>query len=221
MADKAITYGASEGFGAHAGFKSKGTNDNTQFARAVAMDDKGDEVVSHLHDEKQEVSTNYECNNNTNAIPAAIGALENSLILTGNNISTSAEGYAQMALTGHNHTKNAHAASPALRTATHGKTVTKAFGCTDFLGGTAGDNASPISSSLNIQCDHADQNDADGDHLVGENHNFRMEAKTTWAGVPTLAAEAGWDVTVESTVDENTGFVKTEVTGIKKLSVAA
>lgn len=220
MADKVITYGASEGFGANTGWESKGTNGNTQSARAVAMDDKGDEVASKLHDEKQEVSTNYECNNDTNAIPADIGALVSSLILTGINISTSAEAFAQMALSGHNHTKNAHAASPALRTATHGKTVTKAFGCTDFLGGTAGDNASPISSSLNIQCDHADQNDADGDHLVGENHNFRMEAKTIWAGVPTVVAEAGWDVTVKSTVDENTGFVKTEVTGIQKLAAA-
>lgn len=35
MADKAITYGASEGFGAFTGWESKGTNDNTQSARAV------------------------------------------------------------------------------------------------------------------------------------------------------------------------------------------
>lgn len=221
MADKAITYGASEGFGAIAGFESKGTNDATSKTRATAHDDKGDEVASTLHDEKQEVSGNYECNSDTNTVPASIGALVNALILTGISINTSSEGYAQLALTGHNHANNAHADSLALRTAVHGIALAKAFGATDFLGGTAGDNASPIAGSVNIQCDHVDQNDADGDHLVGENYNFRVEAKTTWAGVPSVVAEAGWDVTVESGVDENTGFVKTEVTGIKKLAAAA
>lgn len=218
MADKAITYGASEGFGALTGWESKGTNDNTQSTRAVATDSKGDEVASKLHDEKQEVTENLECNNDTNSIPAAVGALVNSLILTEISINTSAEAYAQMTLTGHNHTENAHAASPALRTATHGITLTKAYGATDFLGGTAGDNASPISGSLTIKCDHVDQVDADGDHLVGENFNATMEAKTTWSGVPSVAAVAGWDVTVTSTVDEDTGFVKTEVTGVKKIA---
>lgn len=218
MADTAISYGASEGFGAFTGWESKGTNNATNKTRAVAMDDKGDEVASTLHDEKQEVSGNYECNNDTNTVPSAIGDLVNSLILTGINITTSGEGYAQMSLTGHNHAECAHASSPALRNATHGITVAKAFGCTDFLGGTAGSAASPIDSSVNIQCDHADQNDGDGDHLVGENHNFRMEAKTTWSGVPSVPAAEGWDITVTSTVDENTGFVKTEVTGVKKLT---
>ena len=83
MADKAITYGASEGFGELTGWESKGTNDSTNKTRAVAMDDKGDEVASNLHDEKQDVSGNYECNNDTNTIPSSIGDLVNSLILTG------------------------------------------------------------------------------------------------------------------------------------------
>ena len=45
MADKAITYGASEGFGELTGWESKGTNDTTNKTRAVAMDNKGDEVA--------------------------------------------------------------------------------------------------------------------------------------------------------------------------------
>jgi len=217
MADKAITYGASEGFGAFTGWESKGSNDNVTSKRAVAMDDKGDEVASQLHDEKTDTTENLECNDDTNSIPAAVGALENARILTGIFIQTSAEGYAQMTLTGHNHTDNAHAASPALRTATHGITLASCFGATDFLAGTAGTDASPISGSIDIKCDHVDQVDKDGNHLVGENHNFTMEAKTTWAGVPTTPADTGWDVTVKTTTDENTGFQKTEVTGVKKL----
>ena len=39
-------------------------------------------------------------------------------------------------------------------------------------------------------------------------------------GVPSVVAEAGWDVTVETTTDENTGFQKTTVTGVKSLPMA-
>lgn len=220
MADKTITYGASEGFGAFAGWEAKGTQDSTNKTRAIATSDKGDELASNLHDERREVSSEYECNNDTNSIPASIGALVEGLILLGINITTSGERYARMSLSGHNHANNAHASSPALRTATHGITLAKAFGATDFLGGTAGENASAIEGSINIQMDHNDQNDGDGDHLVGESCNPRMEARTVWSGVPSVAAAAGWDVTVESTEDEDTGFVRTVVTGVQKLSVA-
>lgn len=220
MADKAISYGAIEQpFGEFAGWESKNSNLNVSKTRATATSQYGDEVASELHDEKTEASEDLQCNNDTNSIPEDIGALEGNYILTGININTSEGAFATMSLSGHNHAQNAHAAEPALRNAAHGLTVAKAFGATDFLGGTAGDTASAISGSLNIQCDHNDQNDGDGDHLVGENCNFRVEAKTTWVGVPSVAAEAGWDVTITTTTDENTGFQKTEVSGIKKLDV--
>jgi len=220
MADKVISYGASEGFGAFAGWESHGTEDATNLTRAIATDDKGDEVASDLHDERREVSGNYECNNDTNTIPADIGDLVNSLILTSLNISTAEGRAATMALTGHNHTNNAHADLPALRKAAHAITLAKCFGATDFMGGTAGDNASCIEGSVNITCEHVDQNDGDGDHLVGENYGAKIEARSVWAGVPSVVAEAGWDVTVETTTDENTGFQKTTVTGVKSLPMA-
>jgi len=220
MADKVINYGASEGFGAFAGWESHGTEDTTNKTRAVATDDKGDEVASDLHDERQEVSGDYECNNDTNEIPADIGDLVNSLILTSLNISTAEGRAATMALAGHNHANNAHADTPALRKGTHGITLAKCFGATDFLGGTAGDNASCIEGSVAITCEHADQNDGDGDHLVGENYGAKIEARSVWAGVPSVVADAGWDVTVETDTDENTGFQKTTVTGMKSLAMA-
>ena len=223
MADKIIVFGASEGFGTLVGWESKGTSVPDTKTRAAAMTKMGDEIASHLHDEKIEATENLECNNNTNTIPTKIGDFLNSLyILTQIAITTSLDAYASMTLTGHNHGTNPHAASPALRTSTHGKTLVKCFGATDFLGGTAGDNASPIAGSLTIKIDHADQNDMGGDHLVGENHNPMMEAHTTWAGVPTVPADVlvGWDLTVATTTDERTGFKKTEVTGIKRLTIS-
>lgn len=220
MADKVIAYGASEGFGAFAGWESHGTEDTTSKTRAVATDDKGDEVASHLHDERREVPGNYECNNDTNVIPTDIGDLVNSLILTSLSISTAEGRAATMALVGHNHANNAHAADPALRKATHGIALAKCFGATDFLGGTAGDNASCIEGSVTITCEHADQNDGDGDHLVGENYGAKIEARSVWAGVPSVVAAAGWDVTVQTDTDENTGFQKTTVVGVKSLAMA-
>jgi len=218
MADKAILYGASEGFGAITGWNAKKTTSPETHERKAAHDDKGDEAASKLVGEKTEVSSDYECELDANAIPAAIGALVNSLILTEISIKTSAEA-AQMSLRGHNHGANAHAASPALRTATHEISVTAAFGAIDFLGGTAGSDASVVSGDCTIKCDHHDQDDGNGDHLVGENANAMIECVTTWSGVPTVTAEAGWDITVESTEDEATGFIKTVVTGTKKIEM--
>jgi len=218
MADKAILYGASEGFGALTGWNSKGTKDATQSERVAAHDDKGDEVASKLVGEKSEVQSDYECESDTNTIPAAIGALVNSLILTEISIGTD-KNVAKLSLRGHNHTANAHAASPALRTATHGITVSKCFGAIDFMGGTAGTDAAVISGTCTIKCDHHDQDDGNGDHLVGENCNAMIECVTTWSGVPTVAAVEGWDVTVTSTEDEATGFIKTVVTGTKKVAM--
>jgi hypothetical protein len=220
MADKAIDFGSTEGFGAFTGWKSLGTTKNTTQQRAVAHDDTGEEAASNMHDEKQEVTSKYECNNDTNTIPANLGDLVNALILTSIQLDTSAEGPAQMSLTGHNHTNNAHAASPVLKKAAHAVTIAKAFGVTDFLGDTDGTNDSAISSSITISCDHADQNDGDGDHLVGENHGGKIEAKTTYCGDHTVVA-TGFDLTTpKSEVDENTGFIKKEVTGVKALVLA-
>ena len=219
MADKAITYGASEGFGAVAGWNAKKTSSALAQERKTAHDDKGDEVASKLVGGKTEVSSDYECELDANTIPASIGALVNDLILTEIAITTD-DNAAKMSLRGHNHSANAHAVSPALRTALHAITVAKAFGATDFTGATAGTDSGIVSGGITIKCDHNDQDDGDGNHLAGENCNFIMEAKSTHAGIPSVNAVAGWDITVVSTEDEATGFVKTVVTGIQKLVAA-
>lgn len=220
MGDKVIDYGASEGFGAFAGWESQGTTDSKGQTRAVALDDQGEEAASQLHDEKQEVTSRYVCNNDTNTIPAEIGALVNGLILTSIAIRTSPDGFAEMTLTGHNHTENAHAESPALKKAAHGITLAKAFGVTDFLGDSDGTNDSAISGEVTISCEHADQNDGDGDHLVGENHGGKIDAKTEWCGDHTVVG-TGFDLTINpSETDENTGFLKKSASGVKALVLA-
>lgn len=219
MADKVITYGASEGFGAFAGWESQGNTPVTGKQRGVAHSDKGDILADNLVGEKQEVTSRYECNNDTNVVPDAIGAIVNGLVLTGILFETRPNMPATMTLTGHNHTENAHASSPALRTYTHGITVPKCFGVTDFLGDSDGTNDAAIGSSCNITCEHADQDDGDGDHLVGENYNAQIEAKTTYCGDHTVVA-TGFSTTEHSEPDEATGFIKKEVTGIMNAEMA-
>ena len=216
MADLAITYGASEGFGAIVGWNSHGTTPTTNKPRPTATDDKGDEVAAKLGSGLIEVSGEYECELDANTIPAAIGALLNALILTEINISTDDKA-ARMSLKGHNHEANAHAASPALRTFKHAIVVAAAFGAQDFMNGTAGAAAAIISGTCAIKCDHHDQDDGVPQHIAGENCNGTITCVTTWSGVPSVVAEAGWDVTVKSDPDEATGFIKTIVTGVKKL----
>lgn len=217
MTDIAITFGASEGFGAIAGWEAQNTSKPKTNQRASALGKVGDEKASALFDEKTEVTSTYKCISDTNTIPANIGDIVNSYVLTGISIQTSAEDFATMTLTGHNHTENPHSAQKKVA---HGITLAKCFGCTDFTGDDAGATDSPISSSCDITCEHADQNDFEGNHLAGQNYNAKIEVKTTYAGAHTPVA-TGFDITVDSDTDENTGFVKTEVTGVKTAGVLA
>jgi hypothetical protein len=224
MTDKAVTFGATDGFGTIAGWELQSSSGQLGYDRATALNATGDNEAVQLFNAKTEVSATYKCVSNTNTIPADLGAIVNGYVLTGIDINTTAEDYATMTLTGHNHAANAHASG--LRTCTHGITLAACFGATDFLGGTAGDAgdaAAPQSGSISIKCDHVDENDATGGHFCGENHNAVIEAKTTWLGSPAVTAAKGWDVT--STPDdgntENTGFLKTEVSGVKNMDMTA
>jgi hypothetical protein len=219
MADKTIAFGASAAFGAVTGWEEQNTSDSTANARAVALNSEGEEAAATLHDEKQDVSATYKCVSDTNTIPATIGAIVNALNLTSIAINTVEGDYATMTLAGHNHTENAHEAVPALHQVAHAITLAACFGVTDFTGDSAGTNDSCIASSITISCEHTDQNDGAGDHLVGENHGGKIEIKSTYCGDHTVVA-TGYDVTVTSSTDENTGFIKKEVTAVKKLTLA-
>lgn len=220
MTDKAVTFGAAQAlFGSVAGWAYRSNSKNVQLDRATAHDGINNEVNSNLSNERTEVSASLECQSNTNTVPASLGALLGGYVLTQIQISTqaAANAPAEMSLSGHNHTANAHA---SVKTVAHGIALAKQYGATDFMGGTAGDNASPIRGSVTVQCDHTDEQDEDNDHFAGENQNPRIEAETEWLGVPSVAAAAGWDVTVTTTVDERSGLKKTTVRGAKKLAFA-
>lgn len=219
MAEPTITFGASNGFGSFAGWDLVSDSATQVDDRATTLDADGNEAASTTYNGRIEYTSTYRCNNNTNTVPATIGALENSRVLTQIQIKTSNTDYAEMTLTGHQHDANAHA--DTLHQAAHSITVSAAFGAQDFLGGTAGDNAAVASGEVTIAVEHDDIEGATGGHLIGENYHGTIKATTTWSGVPTTAVGAGWDTTsVESPVS-NTGFAQTVAAAEKGLDLAA
>jgi hypothetical protein len=221
MADATITFGASQVFGDLSGWSEQNTSLNKTSQRASVLGLTGNEVAGKLYDEKTEASASYQANVDGSApsLPANIGALLNSAyILTGISVSTNWNAHVSMDLTGHNHTDNAHAASPALNSVAHSITLTDGFGSTDFLGGTAGDNASVESSTIEITCQHEDKNQGDGKHLVGENYNPMITTTVTWTGEPTSSNDGTWDQVEEITNSTNVAHNQHVYRGIKALA---
>ena len=222
MAEPTITFGCAESFGDLTGWNEQSSSSSVISDRARTLDKDGNQAASTIYNERTEVTTSYEANATASVsiLPASIGDLVNSLIVTGIDVTTSATAFATLSLTGHNHTDNAHTSSPALNKAAHAITDTVGFGAVDFLGGTAGANADIESSTLSISCEHSDVEAKDGKHLVGENYDGKIVATTVWNGVPTTASAAGWDKVSTVTETTNTGHLKTTVTGEKAISLA-
>lgn len=212
-----IAFGSEQPFGALTGWNYTSASVTTDKERATAADEIGNEVASKLYDERTNVTASFVAASiSAPTVPPSIGAVLNSYIVTSIAISTTRDGFATMTLTGHNHAANAHAGTE--KSVAHGIALTSGFGAQDFMEGTAGSNASVRSGSITIECQHADETDNDGDHLVGENYQPMLTAETEWVGVPSTAAAAGWDVTSRPNPTENTGFESTSVSGTKALA---
>jgi hypothetical protein len=220
MADVAVTYGASAIFGAVTGWKYVGGSSDQTHGIAEAHDELGNVAAHSQTDEMLPKSANLECYDDTNTVPASIGAILNSIDLTGITINLNYKDKATMSLTGHNHTANAHA---SLNLAAHGMSVTTAFGANDVLGGTAGDVATVESASINITCEHMDEPDEGGvDHFAGQNFNGKVQVTQTWIGVPTTPYDTAiWTGSATQTVGKNDGLTRTVVNVVKYLTLAA
>jgi hypothetical protein len=221
MAEPTITYGTTTKFGTLTGWVPNGATITKSAERAVSLNGIGNEVASKTHNAGSTFSQEFQAaSSSAPTIPPVLGKLVGDCILTRISITTSGTDFAKMTLTGHQH--DAHAHADTLNQVAHGFTMSSGYGGIDFLGGTAGDNASVESSTLTIQCGHTDTTDASGDHLIGQNHTANASANTTWVGVPTTGIGEGWDeVELGSTTESNTGHVRTTFGGIKSLTLAA
>lgn len=212
-----IAFGSEQPFGTLTGWKYTSASVTVEKQRANAIGEIGNEVASQLYSEQTNVTASFVAAALTApTIPATLGAVVNGYILTSIQVSTDREGFATMTLTGHNHTANAHTTGE--KSVAHGITLTSGFGAQDFMGGTPGSNASVKGGSITIECQHADENDNAGEHLVGENYTPMITAETEWVGVPSAAAESGWDVTSKPNPTSNTAFETYSVSGTKALA---
>ena len=167
------TFGAAGiGFGALTGWGVQSSTATDENKRANALNEAGNEPenASKLFDDTTQVSTTYKALVSTvPTVPATLGAIINGVTLTGIQLSTDAEDFATMTLTGHIHVDGTHG---TVRTVAHGVTLRAGFGASPF--GVTG-NTEVRSSECNISCEHVDVPDEDGDTAAGENYDGKIE----------------------------------------------
>ena len=193
--------------------QSSSNDDQASFA--VKQDINGDEVArSAAFDNKNEVSGSYKWNDVTGlgaALPK-IGDISNSYITTGVTVSSSNDDFPSIEFTGHQHDTNVHDTTAARNLYSWPADVTSqltgAFGAYDILVASNDTSAAAVaSSSVTFECDHADVNNASGEHLAGENYNGRMSCSVTYNGAPDeVDTAANWNITSNNSSRENTGF---------------
>lgn len=217
MADASLTFGATQYMGDQTGWAEQTANKRDTYERDFVLSRVGEEAASKLFDNKQEYDISMTANVNGSAptIPATLGKLYSLGICTSMTITTTWNKHVDFSATCHNHTVNAH--EDTLHQAAHGITVDDGFGATDFLGGTAGDNASVETSTCEITCEHEDKNKGNGDHLAGENYHGLITVTVTWNGTPTSTNDGSWDMVEDVTETSNVSFNQRVYRGVKKL----
>lgn len=180
--------------------------------RGTAPDETGNEEASQLHDDTQQVTTNYKATVKTApTIPDSIGADINGILTTQISVSTDSEDFATMTLTGHAHTDGDHG---ACRSVAHGMSLQRGFGASAF-GVTGGESVR--SSELTITCEHNDVPDAEGDTAGGENYNPRIEISVRVLGdSPSLPG--GFDRMTDALEGASEDFQYTTISGVKPLA---
>lgn len=225
MAEPTILFGATDGIGAITGCELVSDTPSINRDRARALGASGDEVAANLHNERTEYTSTYNIVSDTNDVSTLIlGAVVNGRVVTRIAIKTQAgDSYNTLEVTSHNHADNAHADTlkQVAIAGVLGEIAITAYGAVDFMEGTAGDNAGLQSGEITFECQHNDKTGPLGNHLIGENCDAMASADSEWVGVPTTAAVAGWDVTVNENAVSNTEFKTTKVTGTKTAGTMA
>ena len=211
------TWGAGTSkYGALTGWALNTTDNPSESQRETAHDDTNNVIASELYDKRITINETFRAVARPGGptVPPNIG-LHNDLPLTGININTTRSDFATMTLTGHEHEDGTD--SGAVRSAAHDITMDQSFGVNLF--GFTG-LASATESSCNIECEHAEVPDADGDTAAGENHNATITLSvTSHEGFAT--APSGFDIKAERPGTDAQGF-KTYITeAVKNVTFGA
>lgn len=212
------TFGADTlGFGTLAGWAIQTSNATDENKRANTLGPLGNEKASNLFDDTQQVNTTYKADQvAAPTIPASIGGDVNGVALTGIALSTDAEDFVTMTLTGHAHSDGSHG---VVKSVAHGITLDAGFGASAF-GCTVGVGNSVRSSECNITAEHIDVPDQDGDTTAGENYDAKIEVSARILGAG-ASVPAAYDRLEDGTEGENTDFQYQTLRGIKPLDFDA
>lgn len=181
---------------------------------------------STLYNKRKEVTQNFKAKANYAAtaptIPAAIGALLGSLILTRIHLTLTNNGFVMMSLTGHQHTQgtSGNGDGTSLRSIAHNITLTKGFGAGALSIAPGGTFDSIRSADLTIECDHEETADADGNTTQGENHNPRISGSFTVFGTGPVTPPSGYDMTQHTPDTTNEGYATVSIQITKDLAFA-
>lgn len=206
------------GFSTLSGWAIQSNSSSKTKKRVKVLGPTGNGVASNTFDEIDEISTTYRVSgNSTPTVPATLGAVINSITLTGIQLTTTADDYVEMTLTGHQHIDGTHG---TVRTVAHGITLDSYFGVTGF-GVSATESSGLFSSTCNIQCQHVDVPGTTGATIVGENYDATIEIEVTATGtIATGSLPAGYDRITLGTPQGNTEHKKQSVSLIKELTMA-
>ncbi len=215
------TFGAGTSkWGTLTGWALNSTDNPSESKRETAHGPDNNAIASELYDNRTDISETFRAilrGDTAPTVPANIGLL-NSLPMTSLNITTTKEDFATMVVSGHEHVDGTdNDATTPVRSVAHGMTIDNAFGVSLF-GFTGVDEA--IESSCNIECEHAEVPDADGDTAAGENHNPRITISVT-AHDGYATAPAGFEITAQRPSTDAEGFQTFVTEAIKDLAFPA
>ena len=205
----ATTWGAGVSkYGALTGWALNTTDNPSESQRETAHDDTNNVLASELYDKRITINETFRAvlRPGGPTVPPNIG-LHDGVPLTGINISTTRSDFATMTLTGHEHEDGTDGGSGDLREAAHGISMDQSFGV-NLFGFTV---SSATESTCNIECEHAEVPDADGDTAAGENHNASITVTITSHEEYATSVPEGFDIVAQRPGTDAQGF-KTYIT---------
>jgi len=221
MADKVVDMQATKLFSEHANFHAQSSSDNDLQDYAVVPDADGD-VAGGCEDagsnkRNEYTGTTQYCGtdivSDAGVLFTTFGEVANSKAVDDITVTFRLDQYPEMTINGHNHDTNAHEALDDADVSSVIPGSTGGVGCPDIWSNAAA-NADPISVTVRFTLEHVDQNDADNEHFVGANKNFKAEVTAEYVGVPTLTT-TGWKIDSENTADSNGEFDSYTITAHK------
>ena len=213
MTDKTVAMQASDLFTVHANFKEQDSSSNTLLDFASVSDANGDVgggCETAGSNSRVEYTNRFQyCGtaivSDAGTLLSTFGAVSNSIAITEISVTFRQDAYPELAITGHQHTANAHAAGlPTFDVSGVIPGSTGGEGCPDIWSN-ADTDSTPISVTVRFSLTHTDVNDANNAHWVGTNSNARTDVTAEYLGAPSLTTTT-WKIDSSNATDSNTAF---------------